>query len=51
MGLKNIQWGKDNLYIVDADTVSRSDKSCPVSADVIRNGGDVTKYLTDCNEG
>ena len=43
--------GKDNLYIVDVDSVSRSNKACPVSADVIRTGGDVTKYLTDCNEG
>ncbi|MCI7790922.1 MAG: flagellar hook protein [Lachnospiraceae bacterium] len=43
--------GKDNLYIADVDSVSRSNKACPVSADVIRTGGDVTKYLTDCNEG
>ena len=43
--------GKDNLYIVDVDDVSDSNKSKPVSADVIKTGDDVTKYLASSNEG
>ena len=43
--------GKDNLYIVNADEATASNKSKPVTADVIRTGDDLTKYLSSANEG
>ncbi len=39
--------GTDNVYIVNAATVTASNASSPVTADVISKGSDVTKYLND----
>ena len=43
--------GKDNIYIVDVDSVNSANKKNAVTADVIRTGSDVTKYLASANEG
>ncbi len=37
--------GTDNVYFVNAASVSSSNSSSPVSADVVSKGSDVTKYL------
>lgn len=37
--------GESNLYFINASSVSKSNPSTPVTADIIKKGGDVTKYL------
>ena len=43
--------GTDNVYIVNVATVSSSNASSPITADVISKGSDVTKYLKSGNVG
>ena len=43
--------GNSNLYFVNAASVSSSNASTPVTADVIGNGDDVTKYLSKTEPG
>ncbi|MBQ6996446.1 MAG: flagellar hook protein [Lachnospiraceae bacterium] len=43
--------GTDNVYFVNAATVSSSNASSPISADVVSKGSDVTKYLEDGEVG
>ena len=39
--------GTDNIYIVNSASVSTSNASSPVTADVISKGSDVTRFLKD----
>ena len=43
--------GTSNLYFVNTTSVSGSNASTPITADVIGNGDDVTKYLSVTQEG
>ena len=43
--------GTSNLYFVNTTSVSGSNASTPITADVIGKGDDVTKYLSKTQEG
>ncbi len=43
--------GTQNVYVVNTTTISNSNASSPVSADVITKGSDYTKYLGDSTVG
>ena len=43
--------GNSNVYFVNTSSVSGSNASTPVTADVIGNGDDITKYLSKTKEG
>ena len=43
--------GNSNLYFVNASSVSASNASTPITADVIGKGSDVTKYLESTTAG
>ncbi len=43
--------GDSNLYLVNGTSVGSSNASAPVTADVIGNGDDVTKYLSATTKG
>ena len=42
--------GTANVYFVNTSSVTSSNPSAPISADVIKKGDDVTKYLSDTDE-
>ena len=50
--LHNVNYtGNANVYIANTSSVSSSNASTPITADVISNGDDVTKYLKVTSEG
>ncbi len=42
--------GEANVYFVNTSSVTSSNPSMPITADIIQKGDDVTKYLSETNE-